>query len=196
MKRMALMLLAFVMLCSCALAETTEKTVYEFDDFSFEWYAETPVKEGYKVEGQSYLDIFPAGDNTVDAYPHFNVVWSSAAADIENIAEKEIEELAREYESEISGKFEADELRVNQLDIMEYDKNTVDGKPALYLKALMQIDYSGMGEQYEGVVKNLIMCQWVVYIENKGCYTFTGTAASQQDINQWILLLVDAIRWK
>lgn len=196
MKRIALMLLAFVMLCSCVLAETTEKTVYDFDDFTFEWYAETPVKTGYKVEGQSYLDIFPAGDNTVDAYPHFNVVWSSAAADIENIAEKEIEELAREYEAEISGKFEADELRVNQLDIMEYDRNAVDGKPALYLKALMQVDYSGMGEQYEGVVRNLIVCQWVVYIENKGCYTFTGTAVSQHDINQWILPLVDAIRWK
>ncbi len=196
MKRIALMLLAFVMLCSCVLAETTEKTVYDFDDFTFEWYAETPVKTGYKVEGQSYLDIFPAGDNTVDAYPHFNVVWSSAAADIENIAEKEIEELAREYEAEISGKFEADELRVNQLDITEYDKNTVDGKPALYLKALMQVDYSGMGDQYEGVEGNLIVCQWVVYIENKGCYTFTGTAVSQHDINQWILPLVDAIRWK
>lgn len=196
MKRMTLLLLAIVMLCSCALAETAEKTTYDFDDFTFEWNAETPVKTGYKVEGQSYLDIFPAGDNTVDAYPHFNVVWSSASADLANIAEKEIEELAREYEAETGGKFEADGLRITQLDITEYDKNTVDGKPALYLKALMRIDYSGMGEQYEGVERDLIMCQWVVYTENRGCYTFTGTAVSQQDINQWILPLMASIRWK
>ena len=196
MKRIALTLLALVMLCSCVLAETAEKTEYEFEDFTFEWNAETPVREGYKVEGQSYLDIFPAGDSTVDAYPHFNVVWSSAAADIENIAEKEIEELAREYEAEISGIFEADGLKVIQFDITEYDKNTVDGKPALYLKALMRIDYSDMGEQYEGVERDLIMCQWVVYTGDKGCYTFTGTAVSQQDMNRWILPLMDSIRGK
>ena len=195
-KRMTLILLAFVMLCSCALAETAEKTVYDFDDFTIEWYKETPCKTGYKVEGQSYLDIFPAGDNTVDAYPHFNVVWSSASADIENIADKELEELAREYEAEVSSKFEAEELKISRLDITEYDKNMVDGKPALYLKDLMRIDYSGMGEQYEGVVRDLIMCQWVVYPENKGCYTFTGTAVSQQDISRWILPLMDSIRWK
>ena len=52
-KRMMLILMAFVTLCSCALAETTEKTVYDFDDFTIEWYKETPCKTGYKVEGQS-----------------------------------------------------------------------------------------------------------------------------------------------
>ena len=195
-RKLFAMMLAFVLLCSWALAETAEKTVYEFEDFTFEWYAETPCRTGYKVEGQTWIDVFPAGDSTVDADPPFNVVWSSAAADIENIAEKEIEELAREYEAEISGIFEADGLKVIQFDITEYDKNTVDGKPALYLKALMRIDYSGMGEQYEGVERDLIMCQWVVYTGDKGCYTFTGTAVSQQDMNRWILPLMDSIRWK
>ncbi len=196
MKRMMLILLAFVILCSCSLAETAEKTVYDFDDFTIEWNAETPCKKGDKAEGQSYLDIFPAGDNTADAYPHFNVVWSSASADIEKITDKELEELAREYEAEISDKFEAEELKINRLNIREYDKDTVDGKPALYLKALVQIDYSGMGEQYEGVVRDLIMCQWVVYPENMGCYTFTGIAVKEQDISRWILPLMDSIRWK
>ena len=60
----------------------------------------------------------------------------------------------------------------------------------------MQIDYSGMGEQYEGVVRDLIMCQWVVYPENMGCYTFTGIAVKEQDISRWILPLMDSIRWK
>ena len=114
MKRMMLILLAFVILCSCALAETAEKTVYDFDDFTIEWNAETPCKKGDKVEGQSYLDIFPAGDNTADAYLHFNVVWSSASADIEKITDKELEELAREYEAEISDKFKAEELKINR----------------------------------------------------------------------------------
>lgn len=196
MRRMALMLLAFVMICSCAQAETAEKTVYEFDAFSFEWYADIPVKTGYRIEGQSCLDVFPAGDNTVDAYPHFNVVWSSAAADIENIAEKEIEELAREYESEIRDGFEEDGLKATQFNITEYGKKEIDGKPALYFKALMRVDYSGMGERYEGTGRDLIMCQWVVYTENKGCYTFTGTAVSQTDINRYVLPLMDSIRWK
>ena len=70
MKRMTLILLAFMMLCSCTLAETAEKTVYDYHRM----VTETPCKTGYKVEGRPYLDIFPAGDNTADDYLHFNVV--------------------------------------------------------------------------------------------------------------------------
>ena len=197
MKRIALTLLALVMLCSCALAETAQSTKYEFDDldFTFEWIAETPVKKGYKGEGQSCLDVFPAGNYTVDAYPHFNVVWSSAAADIENITESELTELAGEYGEEIGRGFETETLKISQFNIREYKKRTVGGESALYLKALLKIDYSGMGEQYKDV-KDLVMCQWVVCPAGKGCYTFTGTAENEEDLINYILPLVDSIRWK
>ncbi len=197
MKKLISVLIALMMFCCALPAALAENADWDFGSFTLTLDSEIPMQTTSEiVENEAFCTIFPAfRDN--DTATNMNIVWTKSYQDIASFSSSYISSYLNTVMESTKEQMAASGIQVNSIRMLENDVVDLDGKPALYYAMALNVDYSGMGSAYQGLVMDLISCQWLVGAdESVGSFFFTLTAFNEESAAYWGDAILSTLRWK
>lgn len=185
------LLLACMMALSCtaAFAEAAASDgPVDFGDFSMAIDASMACQVNEKKENQPWFILYPAYNAVGDSSTNFNVVWNSNYQDLSAWKESDKPGYVEMMSTEIKSQYEAAGLELLSFDIPHIELMKMDGQDALV--SLMTSTLKVNDQEIP-----LYQIQAIVSMKDKGTYTFTGTAQSMEQLQNYAAPLMDAITW-
>ena len=193
MKKICALLLALCLTLTAATALAATQDI-NFGDFTIPLDPETPGKMVDKEEGQVLMTIYPAYLTNGDSASNFNAAWESTTIDIASQSMSAVKDGVDSFVESVLNELEAVNVGVSDFDLLDYGKTEVDGLAGIYMVISYTADYSGMGEEYKGMVRPLFQ-KCVIVSGSFGTYTFTATCLDMDTMNQFMNPIFDSIRW-
>lgn len=191
MKRIIALIAALALLMvSTAFAEVQEIT---FGPFSLTIDVNTPGEAGEFASGAVFMTLYPAYLVDEDQSTNMKFVWVDQVMGLGTTTDAEVESYALTYAAGIVGGMKEQGLTATEPTILDAHKTELDGKPAMSMTYSYTLDYSGLGEEYEGLV--LELTQWQMFVETEtGTYIITSTVTTADKL-QVCEEVLNTLRW-
>lgn len=198
-KLLALSLALCLLLPALALAEAapTEYDPIDMGDFSMAIPEDMDfaLSEQGKANNAVWFILYPAYNATGDSSTNFNVVWNEAQTDMSVLPDETREYLkGEEYKEYLAEACRQQGFELLSYEVISVELTQLDGLDALANFSMTTLDMSALGEEYAGLQVSLYQYQLGVS-GDFGTYHFTGTASTQELMDEYILPLFDAITW-
>ena len=196
MKKIAsLVLVCCLMFSTAALAQTATIETLDFGDFTLDMDPSTPGSVEEKTDGQIFIQAYPAYLPAGDESTNFNVVWTgSDSTDYGALTDAQQLLFISSVWTHAQNGFKDMGIEATDFETLDHGITEIGGRKALFFVSSMTIDYSGMGAQYQGLVRKIYQ-KAIVVNGPFGTYTFTASADSVEKIEAYVQPLWDTLRW-
>ena len=189
-KLFSLALAVCLALSVAAFAETSAQLVtYDFGDFTIDFPADIMGSIGEPVNGQVFAIFYENYDEAAPFNANLNLVWNEDADDLSAIDPVATGNMILQ---QTCVQVDAMGAQTSNPMLLAATVDSFNGKPALLVAFSYDVDYSGVGLDYQ---TTLYTAQIIASEEGLGTYAFSETV---EDLNGTPILdaMIESVVWK
>ena len=189
-KLFSLLAVLCLLVLPVAHAETQE---ISFGPFSLTIDPEMPGEFGEFSSGAVFMTLYPSYLVDADEATNMKFTWINQLMGLQEMSEEDIGTFVSEYFDVLVKGMQDANLVISDSEILDYHVTDMDAKPALIMTYSYSVDYSGLGEEYNGLVLKLY--QRMAFVETEtGTYVIASSVGDEAKL-QVCDAVLETLRW-